>query len=176
MFRFATLVSAVILAATPVAAQSVKSEVQTSEGVTVTAYKDDFAGRAEYTAPKIDFGGGSFALVALVVNNGNPSKVQIVGNIFYNGDWRYYNSAILRGGDVVKSSFADRNVVSCSGSRYSRGCSLSEGFTLMLTDDQIENFAVDGKVAVQMRAQRGEAVIVEIPVAYIRAVKEAAGI
>lgn len=176
MFKLATLVSAAMLAATPLAAQSVKSEVPTSEGITVTAYKDDFAGRAEYTAPKIDFGGSSFALVALVVKNGNPSNIQIVGNIFYNGDWRYYNSAILRGGNEVESSFTDRNVVSCRGSRYSRGCSLSEGFTLMPTDAQIENFAVDGKVAIQIRAKRGEAVIVEIPVAYIRAVREAAGI
>lgn len=155
-------------------AQSVKSIVIASNGTQLTLYSDDFAQRYEYTAPSIDFEGmGGFALVAKVVKAKVTLPLEIVGSIMYRGEWRRYSAAILKGGESVDASFNDKDVVSCSGSRYG-GCSLREGFSLKPTQAQIIKYSEGGVLQIQLRAAAGEAVLVSVPVAYIDAVNEVA--
>ena len=170
--KFAICLAAALAIASPVAAQAVRSEVTTSNGIVVTVYADEFAGRYEYSAPSINFDSNSFALVMAVNRNGEVGDVMIGGSIFYSGDWRFYNSAILRGGEEVAGVFEDRDVVSCRGSRYSRGCSVREGFRLMPTDEQIAQYAENGVLAIQLRSRSSNAIVVNIPVAHIEAVRE----
>lgn len=156
--------------------QSERSEVVTSLGIPVTVYSDEFAERYEYTAPVINIAGrSSFALVARVKQNTEVKPLQVVGSIAYRGDWRRYGRAILRGGEEVNAEFGDREVISCRGSRYG-GCSMREGFTLFPTEAQIAEYSSDGLLKIQLRAAAGESVIVEIPLRYIDAVNEAAGL
>lgn len=163
-----------LFSASPVAAQMVESTYVASNGVKVSVNSDDFAQRAEYTAPSIDFPSLSgFALVALVKKNGKLSGPMVVGSIMYRGEWRRYNQAILRGGEAVDATFGDRDVVSCSGSRYG-GCSLREGFEVRPTKEQIIKYAEGGTLKIQMRPQSGDAVLMEIPISYFDAINEAA--
>jgi hypothetical protein len=174
MKRALCLLGAMVALASPAQAEGVKSTLSASNGVEVSLFADEFAGRYEYTAPTINFPNLSgFALVASVVQNGVAKPPEIVGSVMYNGEWRRYYSAILRGGESVDSTFNDRDVVSCRGSRYS-GCSLREGFALRPTKAQIAKYAVDGKLQIQLRAQAGDAVLVDIPVSYIDAISEVA--
>jgi hypothetical protein len=167
-------VVASVMCSAPADAQSVKSTIQAANGVEVTVHSDEFAARYEYTAPTIDFPNlGGFALVARTVRGKETTPIQVVGSIMYNGDWRRYHSAILKGGEEVQATFNDRDVVSCRGSRYS-GCSLREGFRLAPTDQQIKKYAEDGQLQIQLRAAAGEAMLVTIPVTYFEAVKEVA--
>jgi hypothetical protein len=160
---------------TPTAAESIKSVVTATNGVEVTVYADEFAGRSEFTAPSISFPNlGGFALVARVSKNAVTRPLEIVGSIMYNGEWRYYNSAILRGGEIVDSTFNERKVGSCSGSRYSGGCSLNEGFTIRPTPAQVTKYSENGNLQIQMQAQSGASVLVTIPISYIAAVNEIA--
>ena len=163
-----------LLATTGAAAQMVESVYVASNSVKVSVNKDDFAQRAEYTAPTIKFPDlGGFALVAMIKVRGQTKGPIIVGSISYNGEWRRYNQAILRGGETVEATFADREVISCRGSRYS-GCSLREGFEVRPTKDQIAKYAEAGVLKIQMRAQAGQPVLMDIPVTYFDAVSEAA--
>lgn len=147
----------------------------TPNGVVVTAYVDDLADKKQYTAPIINFPNlGGFALVAQVVRAGTVGPLEIVGSVMYRGDWRFYSSAILRGGAPVEAIFNDRKVVSCSGSRYSRGCSMREGFSIRPSAAQIAEFAQNGELQIQLRASQGEAVIVTIPTSYFEAVNQVA--
>ncbi|MEE2795623.1 MAG: hypothetical protein VX512_12395 [Pseudomonadota bacterium] len=157
-----------------VSAQSVKTETEASNGVQLTIHRDDFAGRSEITAPSLSAGPLGFAFVATITQNGKPGPLMIVGSVSYSGEWRYYNSAILRGGEAVEGIFNDRDVVSCRGSRYS-GCSLREGFQLLPSAEQIEKYALNGMLSIQLRARSGAPVVLEIPVSHIEAVIEAAG-
>lgn len=162
-----------LFVSSPLAAQMIESRVTASNGVTVTLNSDEFAGRFEYTAPSIKFGNGqAFALVASIKEKGQAREPFITGSIMYSDrTWRMYNQAILRGGETVDAVFADRDVVSCRGSRYS-GCSYSEGFQLKPTAAQISKYAVDGFLAIQLKGSPGSELILEVPVEYLSAVKE----
>ena len=171
--KFRSLLAAVALvSAMPGSAQSVKSEITTSSGIAVTLHADEFAGRYEYSAPIVNIDNRSYAIVVAVVEDGKVGPIMIVGSIMYTGDWRRYQTAIFRGGEEVESSFNDRDVVTCRGSRYG-GCSLREGFRLMPTAAQIEKYATDGKLAIQVRAQSSDAMVMTIPVSHVAAIEEA---
>ncbi len=156
------------------AAQSVKSSVVATNGVEVTVYSDEFAQRYEYTAPIIEFTDG-YVLVAWVRTADSPGSVKLVGTFNYSGDWRFYNSAIFRGGASATFAEAGREVVSCRGSRYGSGCSLSEGFRIAITAAEVAQHMVDGKLAIQVRASKtANTAMFEIPQSYIEAVTEVA--
>lgn len=166
--------AATLLFSWPAVAQSEKSTRVASNGTEVTIYSDSFADRYEYSAPAIDLPDlGGYALVAKIVKGGVAGPLEIVGSIMYRGDWRYYSSAILRGGESVVATFDNRKVVSCSGSRYG-GCSLREGFRVLPTAAQIAKFGQNGAFDIQIRAQAGPAVIISVPLTYIAAVNEIA--
>lgn len=177
MMRVDLTVAAVFVAwGAAASAEPVKSEYTASNGVVVTVYTDDFAGRAEYTAPSVDLPNiGGFALVAKVKTSGKSDPTYITGTVSYRGDWRFYNAAIARGGEQLKATFNDRDVASCSGSRYGAGCSLSEGFRVYPTADQLSKYTNNGLFEFQLRSARGEDTIFAIPVSYFAAVEEVAG-
>lgn len=158
-------------------AQSVKSTVQTSTGIDVTLYSDEFADRYEYTSPSVEIPGTQgIAMVAYIKSAGTVRGPEIIGSVVYRGEWRRYNSAILRGGKELSADFGSRDVISCRGSRYSSGCLLSEQFRVRLTTEEWESVLQSGKLEMQLRAYSGPAVMVTIPARHYRALLEAAGL
>lgn len=166
---------ALVAAASPAAAQAVKSVVTASNGVPVTVYSDEFANRYEYTAPSVQ-ADEAFVLVATVKKGGVAPPAELSGAIIYSGEWRRYTSALFKGGDPAKFVEEGRDVGRCSSSRYTRAsCTLTESFKIELTPAEVQKHAQDGKLAIQIRAQDTSATILEIPTAYIDAVNEVAG-
>lgn len=158
----------------PIHAQSTKSTLITSNGTEVTLYADEFADRFEFTAPPVKIDGGGFALVGATKKKGVVSEIFIAGSIYYRGDWRFYNSAIFKGGETANAVFNDRNVVSCSGSRYGGGCSMREGFDITVSPAQLKKYAENGIIQIQLRSKSAYAQIISIPVNYFEAIKEVA--
>jgi hypothetical protein len=154
-------------------AESVKTTEMSTNGVSVTVYSDAFAGRAEYSAPSIEFQVGdsyskSFALVAYTKRAATNGPLVLVGSIYYRGDWHYYNSAIFKGGDSAEFTNTSRDVISCR-----RGCSYSEGFRIVLTPEVVAKYMENGVLPIQIQAQRSsDDPIIEIPKSYIDAVIE----
>ncbi|HEU0135446.1 MAG TPA: hypothetical protein VFR28_11535 [Allosphingosinicella sp.] len=160
--------AAVTLAlAAPASAESVKSEVMASNGVAVTVYADEFAARYEYTAPSVK-SGPCFALVARVKRGTETGSVNIQGSCIYSGSWRFYSSAIFKGGATAPFASTGRDVGSC---RY--GCTLTESFRIDLTPAQIKAHTENGIIAIQIRASKtGDTHILEVPASYFAAVSE----
>lgn len=163
-----------IVMATASHAQMAKSEKAASNGVEISVNSDDFAGRYEYTAPTIRFKDG-FALIAIIKEGEEVRGPYIMGNMMYSDQsWRRYDQAILRGGEKVDAVFADRDVISCRGSRYS-GCTYSEGFQITLSADQLRRLSEVGTLDIQLKGVPGSEVILTVPASYFAAVKEVAG-
>ena len=161
-----------LMSALPAAAQMVETSVKASNGVSVSVNTDEFAGRYEYASPKIDLVDG-YALVAAVKTGTADTGVIVMGGFVYSGDWRFYDSAVFRGGAEAEYLEAGRTVGRCSASRYSNGCTLNEGFRVVLTPEQIQQYGNDGVVAVQIRSRRTTNVaMLQIPIAYLDAVRE----
>ena len=162
------LLSLVMFVAIP--AHAAETKVTAANAVEVTINSDDFSERYEYVAPDIPIkeGGvsGSF-FVAAVKKGKTPAIDAYQGFVIYSGDWRFYNSAVFRGGDVAKYTRTTGEVVSC---RY--GCTLSEKFTIDLSPAEIVKYANDGIIQVQVRAQNTQTFMISIPVSYIEAVNE----
>jgi hypothetical protein len=158
----------------PSGVAAAETKMTASNGVVIDVNGDDFSNRYEYSAPsaKPDDGEGFF-LVAAIDKNGTKTGVMATGSIYYNGEWRFYDQALFRGGESAPGVFGDREVVSCRGSRYSQGCSLREGFQINLTDALVQKHAVNGNVQVQLRAKGLYPVMITIPISYYTAVKEA---
>lgn len=172
MKSIASIAAAILIAAAPASAQSVKSAVTASNGAEVTVYSDDFANRYEYTSPTIKTSDG-FAFIGVVKKAGVAPEPELIGSFVYSGEWRRYSSALFKGGDPATFIEAGRDVGRCSSSRYSRpSCTLTESFHIKLTLDEIKKHAEAGVVAVQVRAQDTTTALIEIPVAYIDAVRE----
>jgi len=167
-FAFA-LLGSIYLTFTPVTAAMVASSVTAANGVVVHVQSDDFANRYEYTAPlvKLDSDNYSFFLVAAIKQKGVNPDVFITGTLFYSGDWRYYDSAVFRGGAPAHYLPTDRKVVGCSG-----GCSFQEGFQINLTAKDISDHTANGLLEVEIRARSSDSVQLNIPVSYIDAVKQ----
>ena len=169
------ILACLVVCATQASADSVKSQYTASNGVVVTVYRDDFADRTEYTAPSVDLPNlGGFALVAKVKTAGKAGPAYITGAVYYRGDWRFYNSAIARGGEALDAKFGDRNVGSCSGSRYGGGCSLNEGFRVYPTAEQLAKYTRSGVFEFQLRSSRGGDTVFSVPASYFSAVNEVA--
>lgn len=166
------MVASSTVASAPAIAQGVASTSVASNGVQVDVYSDDFANRYEYSAPVVKIEDG-FLLVATVKKGGVAPDPHITGTMMYSGDWRRYETALFRGGEVAKFTSTGRNVGRCSSSRYSRpSCSLNEGFRVDISAEDIKKHAQNGILAIQLRAQDTSTAIFEIPVSYFEAVKE----
>jgi hypothetical protein len=158
-------------------ADPVRSVVAASNSVDITVYSDDFAGRYEYSAPQVQFdaGGGnyivpSFFLVARIKTSSTLTPIELQGSIYYRGDWRYYESAIFKGGTSANYSSTGRDVVDCSGS--SDNCVLSEGFQIALTKPEIAKFQQSGVLEIQLRSRRDDTALLNVPISYIEAVEQ----
>ena len=152
-------------------AQMVKSQRGASNGIIVSVSSDDFAGRYEYSAPAIRFKDG-FALVAIIKESGKARGPYLMGSMVYTDRaWRRYEQAILRGGEKVEAIFGDRNVVSCSGSRYV-GCTYSEGFQISLSTEQKARMFEAGSIEIQLKGVPGSEVVLTVPASYFSAVEE----
>ncbi len=166
------LASALALMAETANSQTVKSQAIASNGVTVNVSSDDFANRYEYSSPAITKSGDSsdvLALVGKVKKQGIMGGVMVQGGITYQGDWRFYNSALFKGGDPADYTVLSRDVVgSCSSD-----CRVREAFEIDLTPANISKHVENGILPIQIRPTRStERVLLEIPVAYINAVNE----
>lgn len=168
------IASLVLLTSSVASAQSVRSEVTASNGVVVTLYSDEFANRYEYSAPVVNFpDAGGFFIVSRMKRAGTATPIQVVGAISYRGDWRYYQSALYRGGAPADYTRVEGRVSSCSGSRYGGGCYLMERFSIDVTPADVSSHAENGVLQIQIRPNAGgDPVMLNIPVASIDAVNE----
>lgn len=169
----ASLIFVSSIFATMAMAQSVETNVTASNGVVISKISDDFAGRHEYSAPAIEVrsakGASVIAIPAKVRKGSALGEFSVVGFVMYNGDWRYYDSAVFRGGDPVDYTRTDSKVGSC---RY--GCTLTESFSIRLTPAQIAKHSEGGNIVVQIRSRSLDTAQISIPVSYIDAVNELA--
>jgi hypothetical protein len=155
----------------PISAFGAEKSTLASNGVEVTISGDEFDGRIEYTSPMTTFGEHSFFLVAKIRKNGEPAgPVIIAGYVFYKGEWRQYDAANFRGGESAEAIFNDRDVVTCSGSG---NCTLSEGFRIFLSKEQIRKYARDGFVDLKLKASASsQEPIIRVPLKHIEAIME----
>jgi len=169
----AALAAFVVSLPADASAQSLRSEVTASNGVVVTVDSDEFANRYEYSAPQVAIDDG-FVLVSRLIRADTIGPVYIGGGFIYSGDWRFYDSALFRGGDPAEFISAGRDVGRCSSSRYGRpSCTLTEAFLIKLTPKDVATRGVDGKVALQIRSGRTMAtVLLEVPTSHFDAVME----
>jgi len=166
-------VAAIVIATSPVTAQAVKSQITASNGVIVDLNADDFANRYEYSAPSIDFPGSpsGFVFVGKVKRAGVLGDLTLQGSIMYGGDWRYYSTALYKGGDSADYITMKREVIGC----HYGSCSFSESFMINISPKDIAKHAENGVLMIQIRARESpEAVMLQIPTTYIDAVNEIA--
>lgn len=166
---FYTLAAAALALSSPVHAG--ETQYTASNGVVVDVNSDEFAGRAEYSAPSIKLQGDvtGAALVAIIKKAGTEGPLHVQGFAMYNGDWRYYDKAVFRGGESVNFTRTHSNVGSC---RY--GCTLTEGFNFQITPEQLAKYSEGGVVTIQVRsAKTTKHYLIEMPVSYFDAVQEA---
>ncbi len=170
--KFLPFVAAALVMSLPANAASTKQQATAPNGVVLTVYADDFADNYEYSSPDVDIPGTQGkAWVSRTKKQGTWSEEKLVAYISYRGDWRYFNGAILRGGEALTTIEGGRDVVSCANSRYGSGCLLSEVLLIEVTPDQIARHAVDGKLALQLSASRGSDIVLEVPVSYFEALR-----
>ena len=130
--RYGIAFTLVLLFANAAHAQSVKSEAVATNGIKVEISKDEFADRTEFTSPSVDIAGERIsygkAFVGSIKRAGTVGQASIGGFVGYSGEWAFYESAILKGGEQVEFRSYNRKVVSC---RY--GCTYSESFGIFPT-------------------------------------------
>lgn len=159
----------------PSQAQSVKSEVVASNGTPITLYADEFADRYEYSTPTIEIPNlGGFYFAARVNRSDTLGPIRIVGSLMYDGEWRYFTSAIFKGGREATATFTDKEVVSCRGSRFGRGCSYREGFSITIQETELREFAENEVITLQLRSRSSENQLISIPLRHFAALKEVA--
>lgn len=150
-----------------------KSQFTASNGVVVDVETDDFAGRREFSSPLVKFtpdnGGSGGAIVGEVFDSGKLRNMTIQGFVIYSGDWRFYKTAIFKGGAPVDFTSTGRDVGSC---RY--GCTLSENFIIHITPEEAAAHSENGIVSIQVRGTSSNTGIMNIPLTYFAAVKEVA--
>jgi len=169
-FGVAALAAFVVSLPADASAQSLRSEVTTSNGVVVTVHSDEFANRYEYSAPQVRIDDG-LVLVGRLIRADTIEPVHIEGAFIYYsaGDWRYYDSALFRGGDPAEFISAGRDVGGCIPSL----CIYTERFRINLTPEDVATRGVDGKVAIQIRSGPTMAtVLLEVPTSHFDAVME----
>lgn len=97
---------------------------------------------------------------------------QLYVGVSYRGDWRFYQSANLQGGQSLPFTEIDRSVVSCADSDLT-GCRLSEDFGITLSD-QIFSGAMESGLTLRVNtSSSGIANTYSIPASMFRAQKSA---
>ncbi len=154
-------------------AEMTKTQYTAPNGVVVTVNTDEFAGRREFSSPFVKFtpdgGGLGDAMVGEVFNGGKLLGLTIQGVVAYSGDWRFYDSAIFKGGEPAQFHRTGSDVGSCN-----YGCSLSEQFVIEVTPEEAKAHVENGIVAVQIRGRGGATAIIGIPLSYFDAVQAVA--
>jgi hypothetical protein len=116
--RRSVLALLAIVTIQPAYAAAVKSQYTAPNGVVVDVDTDEFAGRKEYASPFVEFqsdgeGGHGKAIVGEVFDDGKLRGLTVQGFIFYSGDWRFYSTAIFRGGETTNYRRTGSKVVDC---------------------------------------------------------------
>jgi hypothetical protein len=173
MIRVALIAASALALTAPATAESVKGKQLAANGVELETYIDDFAGKAEYDGPTIKFKLpeqylDSIAFVSRTKKGGTWGPTQLVVMMYYRGDWRFYNSAVFKGGEQAQVIEAGRDVLSCSGSRYG-GCSHSEALYVTVTPEQLAKYAENGQLQVQVGGKAASGTVVTVPVAHFEA-------
>jgi hypothetical protein len=163
-----------IVASSAAQAQDAKSVVQTSIGVPVEKWSNDFAGHYEFASPEVHFAvprgfGDQTAVISLTKDGGKVEGPRILVMLAYNGDWQFYNSAVFKGGEPIAFTESQHRVIGCEG-----GCTESESFFLTPTKAQLAKYAADGNLTFQIQSKTATNAIITIPMAYYAAVLEAA--
>ena len=150
-----------------------KSAVKASNGVTVSVSADTFANRHHFSSPKISTESIKKASAGTYVAKSNhgatKGDVFIYGWIVYGSkSWRYYKSALLRGGESVDYTRTGGEVSSCPSL-----CVFSEDFVIDITSEQREKYTINGNLEFQIRSENeGDKIIVSVPAEYFDAVNE----
>lgn len=83
-------------------------------------------------------------LRAFIDNKTGKTTIQLYEFVMYEGDWRYYNRVNFETPSGPKSAQLTsiaRNVVTCAGSRYGSGCTLSEHFAFDVDEELLRTIA-----------------------------------
>jgi len=159
--------------AQPAQGEMTKTQYTAPNGVVVDVETDDFAGRREYGSPVVEFkpdgGGQGVAIVGRVFDEGKLKDLNVQGFVMYSGDWRFYKTAIFKGGAPADFHSAGHDVGSC---QY--GCTLTEKFVIDITPEQARAHAENGVVAIQLRGSSSNTAILSVPLSYIEAVAQTA--
>lgn len=169
--RTLLVLGAALLVTVP--ALAADTTVTAKNGIKVSVHSDQFADRYEYSAPSIDFKlpngqGHGFVLVAAIKHAGKITGPLIEGYVYYEGDWRHYYRAIFKGGKKATFTNTAQKVVTCAGGD---DCTLSEGFMIEPTEEQVHKYASGGTLDFQVRSQNADNFILHIPVTYLQAVR-----
>jgi hypothetical protein len=128
---------------------------------------DNFKKTTNYTGPNAASDLLDAVFIRAWKTDGAKMSYQIYVKDYYNGEWRFYNSAYDSDGNSLNTTVISRDVSSCS--RY--GCSHEEHIGLNVTREYLEkkrdtgiNFKVSGKAGEE---------IFYIPSGYIRAFLDA---
>lgn len=172
--RVAFCVLSAVLASSAAQAQDAKSVVQTSMGVAVEKWSNDFAGHYEFASPEVHFPvprgfGDQTAVISLTKDGGKVEGPRILVMLAYNGDWQFFNSAVFKGGEPIAFQESQHRVIGCEDD-----CTESESFFLTPTKAQLAKYAADGNLTFQIQSKAATNAIITIPMAYYAAVLEAA--
>ena len=150
-----------------------KSTAKASNGVSVTIQGDTFANRYSFVSPEIstksEKRATTFAYVTKLNNGDVKGDFAVIGFIIYTSQkWRYYNSALFRGGEAVDYVKLSSDVSNCSSA-----CIYTERFSVRMTQEQTEKYTVNGKVDFQIGTEaEDDKVIISVPTKFIDAVNE----
>lgn len=156
--------------------ESIKDKQVASNGVLIEVVKNEQGGRTEYSSPAVEIRSdvNGFFMVVAQTENGTTGPTKVIGDVFYDGDWRDYDRVLFRDGTQAAAKFGDHKVISCSSSR-GNACSLSEGFEIRLTRQQVHDYDDDGVLQVQLQSPQSNSVVLRIPENYFDAVSEVSG-
>lgn len=168
------ITAALCLIVAPATAQQAQRTWAAGNGVRVTVVEDDFTQEQQFSSPVVqrpDRNG--FFFVSGRKGSDGTGSLRLTGTIYYRGDWRRYDAALVRGGRELPSDFHDRSVVSCQQTILASGCLLSESFRIDLPPDLLDVRPPSGTLQIQIRARGGYPISLFVPVNHIEAVQEA---
>lgn len=130
----------------------------------ISVQHDDFKKVTNYQGPNASSNFfGTLFIRAWKTDATESIRYQIYVMDYYDGDWRFYNSAYDSNGNNLDTTLISRDVGSCS--RY--GCSHYEHLGLNVTREYLENNQESG-IRFKVSGKAGEEVFF-IPPAYIKA-------
>ena len=131
----------------------------------VSVKRDGFQKTVDYNGPNIAPGvGGILKIRAWKFEKTSEVEFQIYVADYYDGKWRFYDSAYDSNGERLDVVLISRNVDSCR--RY--GCSYTEHVGLNITKEYLERNKNSG-INFKLTGKAGEAVFL-IPGTYVQAI------